>query len=81
MEKRIFIGNAKRINDFLIGGSICVTDIPKEWIKEYKNGKKYLNINIYQRKEKDKFGNDYSISINTFVPDKKLKEETNDCPF
>ena len=27
-------------------GSICLSDIPKEVIKEGKNGKKYLNITV-----------------------------------
>lgn len=37
-------------------GSICLTDIPKELIKTASNGKKYLNIDIYERKEVGKFG-------------------------
>ena len=32
-------------------GSICLTDIPKEVIKTGKNGKKYLNISIWEREK------------------------------
>lgn len=43
-------------------GSICLSDIPKELIKEAKNGKKYLNINITQIKGgSDKHGNTHTI--------------------
>ena len=42
-------------------GSICLTDIPKELIKTASNGKKYLNIDIYERKEVGKFGATHTI--------------------
>lgn len=80
MEKKIYIGSGK-LNKYGIRASICVTDIPKEWIKEGKNGKKYLNINIDQRKEMDKFGNSHSISINTWTPELREKREEDSCPF
>ena len=37
-------------------GSICLTDIPMELITEGKNGKKYLNIVINERKEVSQYG-------------------------
>ena len=32
-------------------GSLCLTDIPKELITVGKNGKKYLNIEIGERRQ------------------------------
>lgn len=37
-------------------GSLCLSDIPARLIKQGKDGKKYLNINIVERKEVGKFG-------------------------
>ena len=39
-------------NTAFMTGSICLTDIPKEWIKRAeKNGKLYLSINVSAVKE------------------------------
>jgi hypothetical protein len=43
--------------------SICLTDIPKEHIKLAKNGKKYLNIVVSPRKEKDRYGQDLTVFV------------------
>ena len=43
-------------------GSICLSDIPRRLIKEGKDGKKYLNINISERKEVGKFGETHFIA-------------------
>lgn len=43
-------------------GSLCLTDIPKRLIKEGKDGKKYLNINIVERKEVGKYGETHFIA-------------------
>lgn len=37
-------------------GSLCLTDIPKELITVGKNGKKYLNIVVNERREVSQFG-------------------------
>ena len=37
-------------------GSICLSDIPKELITVGKNGKKYLNIEVKERREVSQFG-------------------------
>jgi hypothetical protein len=48
----------------LYNGSICLSDIPKDKITvSEKNGKKYLNINIWVNDEKDQFGNIGSINV------------------
>jgi len=50
--------------------SICLSDLPKEKITTAKNGKKYINLVMWENREVDKFGNTHSIQVN-----KKEKEE------
>lgn len=48
----------------LLYGSICLSDIPKEYItKSEKNGKQYLNIAVPKLKNKGKFGETHAISV------------------
>ena len=44
-------------------GSICLTDIPKEYITVGNNGKKYLRVNIDERKAPDQYGNTHNIKV------------------
>lgn len=44
-------------NSIDLTGSICLSDIPKELIKKANNGKCYLNINIWSKKEPSTFTN------------------------
>jgi hypothetical protein len=50
----------------LLIGSICLTDIPRELIKNVvcKDGvtRKYLNISVVEMKEKSQFGDTHFIS-------------------
>ena len=72
---QIFIGSGvSKFEDNLIECSICVTDIPKEWIFEY-NGKKYLKIKVQRKREVDQFGKTHSVSINTYKPEPKTNVE------
>ena len=43
-------------------GSICLSDVPRRLIKEGKDGKKYLNINIVERKEPSQYGETHFIT-------------------
>lgn len=48
----------------LYNGSICLSDIPKDKITtSEKNGKKYLNFNLWVNDEKDQYGNIGSINV------------------
>jgi hypothetical protein len=40
----------------LINISICLTDLPKEKIKQAGNGKKYINLCVASRKGADAYG-------------------------
>lgn len=43
-------------------GSLCLSDIPARLIKQGENGKKYLNINIVERKEVGQYGETHFIA-------------------
>ena len=48
----------------LYNGSICLSDIPKEKITtSEKNGKKYLNFNLWVNDAEDQYGNIGSINV------------------
>ena len=41
---------------------MCLSDIPARLIKQGKDGKKYLNINIVERKQPSEFGETHFIA-------------------
>lgn len=54
--------------------SICISDIPKDRYLKHSNGKIYLNLKTYDLPEKDKFGNDFSVSLPYTTEEQKNKE-------
>lgn len=72
MEK-IYVGNGKVINGKF--GQFTKANFSRknlETMLEYmdKNQTNYININLENRKEPDKYGNTLSCVIDTFKPDK-----------
>lgn len=58
----------------LFNGSICLTDIPKDKITvSQKNGKNYLNINLWLNDEADKFNNNGSIQVSQSKEEREAK--------
>jgi hypothetical protein len=56
----------------LYNGSICLSDIPKDKItKSEKNGKSYLNFNLWVNDEKDQYGNIGSINVSQSKEERK----------
>ncbi|MDR1340660.1 MAG: hypothetical protein LBK58_11510 [Prevotellaceae bacterium] len=47
----------------LINISICLTDIPRDKIKQATNGKKYINLVCVDRKEKSKFDETHTVYV------------------
>jgi hypothetical protein len=60
----------------LINISICLTDIPKDKIKQGANGKKYINLCLSKRKETGKYGETHTL----FVSQTKDEREFNVQP-
>lgn len=82
MEKKIYVGSGKKKFDNLRSISICLTDL-SEHIFEY-NGKKYVKLNVSDKKEADQYGKDIAVSIDTWQPEQKTEakqEENFDLPF
>jgi hypothetical protein len=57
----------------LINISICLSDLPKDKIKEAENGKKYINLAVSNRKETGKYGETHTV----FVSQTKEEREFN----
>lgn len=53
--------------------SICLSDLPKAKITEGKNGKKYINLVVDSRKEKDNYGNDLTVYVNQTKEEREAK--------
>lgn len=45
---------------------ICLTDIPRDLIREGNNGKKYISLNVGELQRPDEHGNDHYVSV--YVP-------------
>lgn len=54
-------------------GSICVSDIPKDKLTQAKNGKLYLNIDIWVNDENDKYDNIGSVSVRQSKEEREAK--------
>lgn len=67
-EQKIYCGSGVSKNDGWQKISICLSDLPKEYITTAKNGKKYINLNINKKKEADQYGKDLSVSVDTWKP-------------
>jgi hypothetical protein len=59
----------------LYTGSICVSDIPKEKLTQAKNGKLYLNLDLWVNDEKDQYGNIGSLSVRQTKIAREAKEK------
>jgi hypothetical protein len=47
----------------LINISICLTDLPKDKIKQADNGKKYINLCVAGRREVSKYGDTHAVYV------------------
>lgn len=76
---KVYVGSGKKKFDNLRSVSICLTDL-SEHVFEY-NGKKYVKLNIQDKKEADQYGKDIAVSIDTWKPEAKTEKVENDLPF
>jgi hypothetical protein len=87
---KIFVGSGKgKFENNLVEITVCLTDLPKEFIFEYKD-KKYIKLKVQKKKETDKFGKTHSVEVDTFKPNQEPKkaeqneyfnDEPGDLPF
>lgn len=73
-EQKIYVGSGQsksgNYGEFF-KVSICLSDLPKDFITTAKNGKKYINLNISKKKEADQYGKDLSVVVDTWKPEQK----------
>lgn len=79
-EQKIYCGSGVTKSDGWQKVSICLSDLPKEYITTAKNGKKYINLNINKKKEADQYGKDLSISVDTWKPTPQGQAPTPPAP-
>jgi hypothetical protein len=89
-NKTIYVGSGKtqsgKYGEFF-KVSICLSGLPKEFITEAKNGKKYINLTINRKKEADQYGKDLSVQVDTWKPEPKKElvnsqlDENGELPF
>jgi hypothetical protein len=78
MEKqnRIFCGSGKKANNYdILNISVCLSDLPKEFITEAKNKngvvKKYIKLKVVGKREPDQYGNTHSVEVDTWKFEEK----------
>jgi hypothetical protein len=93
-NKTIYVGSGKtqqgKYGEFF-KVSICLSDLPKEFITEAKNGKKYINLAINKKQQPDQYGKDLSVAVDTWKPEAKqepapvkaqpVQEDYSELPF
>jgi hypothetical protein len=57
----------------MIVTSICLSDIPEDKITISSNGKKYVNIVVDQRKEKDQYDNTHTAYMSQSKDERQAK--------
>jgi hypothetical protein len=57
----------------MIVTSICLSDIPEDKITTSSNGKKYVNIVVDQRKEKDQYDNTHTAYMSQSKEERQSK--------
>jgi hypothetical protein len=59
----------------MINIGICLSDLPKSKITESKNGKKYINIVVDERREPDQYGNTHTVYISQSKEEREQKQD------
>jgi len=66
---KIYCGKGRAFGNYgQVGLSICIDDIPTEYIDTGKNGKRYVRVNVSAKKEKDKYGYTHAVTVDTWRP-------------
>ena len=84
-EPKIYVGKGKA-GKYGVKISVCLSDLPKEHINEYK-GKKYINLEITEMKRPDDYGKTHTVTVDTWKPEPKNEsrneriEQSDDLPF
>lgn len=76
-EGKIFCGSGKHIGNFgNIAINLCIDDIPPQFIDVSKNGKRYVNLKVCNKKNIDQYGNSHYVEVNTWKPSPQFEQQT-----
>jgi hypothetical protein len=56
--------------------SLCLSDIPKEKIKQAANGKKYINLILYELRETGMYGATHTLTVSKTKEEREANAET-----
>lgn len=56
--------------------SVCLSDLPKDKIKQAGNGKKYINLVLVERKEVGKYGETHGLAVSRTKEEREANEPT-----
>jgi hypothetical protein len=69
VNDKIYCGSGRVFGKYnTLGLSICIDDIPVDFITAGKNGKRYIRVNVNQKREPDKYGKTHSVEVDTWKP-------------
>jgi hypothetical protein len=76
MSNKLFCGRGKRFGQYgSISLSICLDDLPSEYITTGNNGKRYIKINVNEKREADEWGNTHSVEVDTWKADNRPAQQ------
>lgn len=77
-KDKIYVGSGKsKFDGDQVAVSVCLSDLPKEFIFEY-NDKKYVKLIVQKKREVDQYGKTHYVAIDTFKPEQKAEAKDND---
>jgi len=75
---KIFCGSGKEIGQYgQISISVCISDLPNDYITTGKNGKKYINLKVTKKKEVDQWGKTHGVEVDTWKPEPRNAQPQN----
>jgi len=76
MSEKIYCGNGvEKFDGNLVEVALCVSDLPRDKIFEYK-GKKYIKLKVVKKREVDQYGKTHYVEVDIFEPKKQEPGET-----
>jgi hypothetical protein len=79
MSEKIYVGSGvEKFDGDLVEISVCLSDLPKEFMFEY-NSKKYIKLKVGKKRKEDEYGKTHYVTVDTYKP--KKKEEDDEMPF
>jgi len=77
-KDKIYVGSGKsKFDGDQVAVSVCLSDLPKEFIFEY-NDKKYVKLIVQKKREVDQYGKTHYVAIDTFKQEQKAEAKDDD---